>query len=125
MTAQPTATARSKLSKLWHLANETLDEFSKDRGDLVAAAIAFYTLLSLAPLIIIAVAIAGTILGKGSAHEQLFALIYQAIGNDAAKTVDDWVREASRSGGVAGRNSRKCMRCKRSAKALNVRLAIG
>ncbi|HMA91968.1 MAG TPA: YihY/virulence factor BrkB family protein [Polyangiaceae bacterium] len=101
MTAQHTATARSGLSKLWHLANETLDQFSKDRGDLVAAALAFYTLLSLAPLIIIAVAIAGMVLGKGTAHEQLFALIHQTMGEDAAQTLDEWVREASRSGGVA------------------------
>lgn len=101
MTAPKTAMIRSRLSELWHLINATLDEFSKDRGDLVAAALAFYTLLSLAPLIIIAVAIAGMILGSGAAGQQLFDLLYQTMGSEAAKTVDDWVREASRSGGTA------------------------
>lgn len=85
----------------WKLANETLDEFSKDRGDLVAAALAFFTLLSLAPLIIIAVAGAGIILGQGAAHREALTVMQETMGPGAASAIDGWVLEASRAGGVA------------------------
>lgn len=92
---------RQGLGILWKLGRETFDEFSKDRGDLVAAALAFYTLLSIAPLIIIAVAVAGVVLGQGTAHEEVVKLLSDTMGGNAATVVDGWVREASRSGGVA------------------------
>lgn len=92
---------RRRAELAWRLASETLDEFSKDRGDLVAAGIAFYTLLSLAPLIIIAVAIAGVVLGEGAARHEVKSLLQGTMGADPAAAVDAWVRQASQSGGVA------------------------
>lgn len=92
---------RRWLSELWQLLSDTLDEYSKDRGDLVAAALAFYTLLSLAPLIIVAVAIAGLALGGGTARQEVFVLIGQTMGPDAAGAIDGWVQQASHAGAVA------------------------
>ncbi len=92
---------RSTLRLVWTLLNETIDEFSKDRGDLVAAALAFYTLLSIAPLIIVAVAIAGIFLGQGNARNEVQQLLQSAMGGNAASVVDDWVQQASRSGAIA------------------------
>lgn len=92
---------RELLATLWKLTNQTLEEYSKDRGDLVAAALAFYTLLSLAPLIIVAVAIASIVLGHGAAHHEVRQLLENAMGAGAAASIDEWVLEASRSGGVA------------------------
>ena len=80
---------------------ETIDEFSKDRGDLVAAALAFYALLSIAPMIIIAVAVAGVVLGERNARHQVTDLLQGAMGANMAHVVDDWVQQASDSGGVA------------------------
>ena len=80
---------------------ETIDEFSKDRGDLVAAALAFYALLSIAPMIIIAVAVAGVVLGERNARHQVTDLLQGAMGSNMAHVVDDWVQQASDSGGVA------------------------
>jgi membrane protein len=86
---------------LYSLLDEAADEYSKDRGELVAAGLAFYTLLSLAPLVIIAVAIAGAVLGRGAARREAFELIGEAMGPAAASTIDEWVQEAASSGGVA------------------------
>jgi membrane protein len=85
----------------YRLLDETLDEYSKDRAELVAAGLAFYTLLSIAPLIIIAVAVAGAILGEGAARREALRLITENMGSDAALTVDGWVKQASDAGGVA------------------------
>ncbi len=92
---------RKIAASVWNLATATIDEFAKDRGDLVAAALAFYALLSIAPMIIIAVAIAGFILGEGAAHREVFGLLRTTMGRNAAEAVNGWVQQASDSGGVA------------------------
>lgn len=91
----------ARLKVAWSLIDETLDEYSRDRGDLLSAALAFYTLLSIAPLIIVAVAIAGAILGTGAARYEMTRVLGQSMGPNAAQTVMTWVDEASRARGVA------------------------
>jgi len=85
----------------WQLLTATLDEYSKDRGDLLAAALAFHTMLSLAPLIIVAVALAGIVLGRGAAHAEVTRVLTDTLGSKGAAAVDGWVSQASNSGGVA------------------------
>jgi membrane protein len=95
------ASARGLLRSAWSIASDTLEGFSKDRGDLVAAALAYYTLLSIAPMIIIAVAIAGMVLGRGAAQAEVTRLLTDAMGPAAASAVEGWVQQAAAGGGVA------------------------
>jgi len=90
---------RAKLT--YRLLDETFDEYSKDRAEMVAAGLAFHTLLSMAPLIIIAVAIAGAVLGEGAARGAALQLVTENMGRNAAATVDTWVQQASDSGALA------------------------
>ena len=83
------------------LFEETYDDYAKDRGELVAAGLAFFTLLSIAPLILVAVAIAGAVLGEGEARAEALRLVQQNIGSAGAQTLASWVDEAGRSGAVA------------------------
>jgi membrane protein len=83
------------------LLDETWDEYTKDRAELVAAGLAFYTLLSIAPLIIIAVAVAGLILGEGTARNEVLRLVAENMGPIAVRAVDGWVAQASESGALA------------------------
>jgi membrane protein len=83
------------------LVSETLDEYGKDRGDMVSAALAYYTLMSIAPFIIIAVAIAGAILGRGRAEHEVLRVLSDTMGQKAASTVHEWVEQASASGATA------------------------
>jgi membrane protein len=92
---------RRRLYVGWELGSKTLERFSRDRGDLLAAALAFHALLSIAPLIIVAVAVAGIVLGQGTAHEEVTRLLRDALGNKGAATVDGWVDQASEGGAVA------------------------
>ena len=88
-------------SDVWALVGEAWERFRKVRSDLLAAALAFYALLSIAPLVIISVAVAGWILGKGEAQNEVTRLMADMISPTAAETVNEWVRQASASGGVA------------------------
>ncbi|HEY6560961.1 MAG TPA: YhjD/YihY/BrkB family envelope integrity protein, partial [Polyangiaceae bacterium] len=92
---------RPKLTVAWELLRDALKGFAKDRGDLIAAALAFYTLLSIAPLILVAVAIAGFVLGEGAARAGMTRLLRESFGSQFASTVNVWVDEASSSGGFA------------------------
>jgi len=89
--------ASAWLHVTWQLVVRTVDQFSVDRGALMAAAVAFYALLSIAPLAMIAVAVAGTVLGSGRAHYQLAAVLRQSMGPNAERTVMDWVNQAANS----------------------------
>ena len=95
------ARCRRGLELTWEISNQTLDGFTKDRGDLLAAALAYHTLLSIAPLIIIAVAIAGMVLGEGTARQEVARLMAEAMGPAAASTVEGWVDQAAAGGGIA------------------------
>src|SRR5688572_31473923 len=90
-----------RLATVWQLINQSLEEFSRGRADLLAAALAFHALLSMAPLIIVAVAIAGLVLGEAAAQAEVTRLLVDTLGAKSAETVNGWVNEASESGEVA------------------------
>ncbi|MEO8184489.1 MAG: YihY/virulence factor BrkB family protein [Deltaproteobacteria bacterium] len=92
---------KRRLRVLWELIVEAVDGYSRHRGDLLAAALAFHALLSIAPLVIIAVAIAGVVLGTGAAQLEMTRVLHDAIGKNGASTVNGWVQQASESGGLA------------------------
>ena len=59
-----------------------------------AGALAFYTLFSMAPLMIILIAITGAVLGDDAASGELSGQIESMVGRDAAKTVEDAVNRS-------------------------------
>ncbi|WP_053237681.1 YihY/virulence factor BrkB family protein [Sandaracinus amylolyticus] len=74
---------------------EALASYQRHRGSLLGAALAFYTLLSIAPLLVVAVAIAGVVFGEGNARMQLMRAIEGFAGERAAAMVGAWTDEAS------------------------------
>ncbi|MEN9580137.1 MAG: hypothetical protein RJA70_3146, partial [Pseudomonadota bacterium] len=91
---------RSKSVSAWRLCQEAATEFSRDRGDLAAAALAFYSLLSIAPLMIVAVAVAGLLLSAEAAKAETLGLLRETMGATAAETVSGWVEQAHAGGAI-------------------------
>jgi membrane protein len=91
----------TSLRRAYELSCLTLREFARHRGQLLAAALAFYTLVSLAPLVIVAVAIAGMVLGSGLAHAEMARVLEETVGEKSAAVIDEWVAEASQGGELA------------------------
>jgi membrane protein len=84
------------------LLRETVAEWTEDRVPRLGAALAYYTIFSLAPLIIIATVIAGSVWGgQAAAQARLVAQISQYIGNGGAELVNNMV-EAARLPRAAG-----------------------
>jgi Virulence factor BrkB len=71
----------------WALTKETLGEFLDDSPFQLAAALAFYTLLSLSPLVLIMVTTAGVVWGEPAVRAELLYQIRELVGNAGAETV--------------------------------------
>jgi membrane protein len=81
---------------------ETAQAWLADRANHYAAALAFYTLLALAPLLLIAVAIAGLAYGPGAARDHLIAQVHDKAGLPVADATRTILTNAHRPGtGVA------------------------
>ena len=72
---------------IWRLLKETVDEWQQDKVDRMAAALAYYTLFSIAPLLVIAVAVAGAVFGQEAARGKVVTQIQGLLGKAGAEVV--------------------------------------
>jgi membrane protein len=86
------------IHSLWPLVKESIAEWSDDYAPSMGAALAYYTIFSIAPLIIIAVAVAGFVFGAEAARGEIFAQLRGMIGDDGAAAVQGLVKSASEPG---------------------------
>jgi membrane protein len=77
-----------------------LKKFSENRCAAMAASIAFYSAFSLAPTLVMVIAVAGWIFGPEAARGQLFHQVNGLIGDQAAAGVQSIVENAHRSSGT-------------------------
>ena len=71
------------------LVKETVGAWVDDRCARLGAALAFYSIFSIAPLLIIAIAIAGMVFGEEAARGEIVGQIGDTIGPPAAKAIED------------------------------------
>ncbi len=67
---------------------DTYDEWSQDKADRLGAALAYYALFSIAPLLIIMITIAGAIYGETAARGEIVNTITVQIGPQVAQGVE-------------------------------------
>lgn len=79
---------------LWSLCKEAVVAWSDDFAPSMGAAIAYYTAFSIAPLIVIVLAIAGFFFGHEAAGGYLYGQLDGLLGRDGAKAVQDMVASA-------------------------------
>ncbi len=80
---------------IWDILKETFSDWSEDRAPRLAAALAYYTVFALAPLLIIAIAIAGLVLGnEQSVRESLLAQIGGMVGQNGAQAISTMIEGA-------------------------------
>jgi membrane protein len=71
-------------------------EWTKDKAPRMGAALAYYTIFSLAPLLVIAIAIAGIVFGMKAAQGEITGQIEGLIGADGANAVQAMIQSAHR-----------------------------
>jgi membrane protein len=72
--------------------------FSNDMALKFSASLAYYTVFSLAPLLLLMMSLAGIFLGRDAIQGELFKEINGFVGNDAAKQIQDLIARLEMSG---------------------------
>lgn len=85
--ASPPAAGRSVLREAWGLAKRSVQGWLEDGAGSMGAALAFYTLFSMAPLLLVAIAIAGAVLGHDQAQQLLIAQFSDVFGHRIARGI--------------------------------------
>jgi membrane protein len=71
----------------WALVRDTVTAWIDDYAPSMGAALAFYTLFSAAPLLLIVISLAGLIFGEQAARGEIMEQLSSLVGRDSARTV--------------------------------------
>ena len=82
---------------LWDLLREVVGQWVADRGQQIGAALAFYSIFSLPPALLISLTIAGAALGKKADEQQLVAQLENYFGPDSAQALVEMAQKARKS----------------------------
>jgi membrane protein len=88
--------------QIWRLLKETVKEWGEDKSSRLAAALAYYTVFSLAPLLILVIAIAGLLFDQAAVREQIVQQIQSLVGEDGASIISTALDNANRPGQNSG-----------------------
>ena len=81
---------------LLRLFKAAFDKWRADKAPRLAAALAYYTLFSLAPLLVIATAVAGLLFGEEMARSQVLISLQELIGPRAARALQTVIENTAR-----------------------------
>ncbi|MBV6623943.1 MAG: YihY/virulence factor BrkB family protein [Rivularia sp. (in: Bacteria)] len=84
------------LKQIWRLLKETFKEWNEDKASRLAAALSYYTIFSLAPLLIITIAIAGAVFGDDAARGEIVRQIQGLVGKDGAEVIQTALENAQK-----------------------------
>lgn len=85
-----------KLKNFIFLSKETFRKWGEHKDSRMAAALAYYTVFSLAPLLILVIAIAGSVLGEEAARGQIVGQLHQLIGAQGAEVIETVIAGAGK-----------------------------
>ena len=83
------------LKRLGDLISKSIRAWVADFAPSMGAALAYYTLFSIAPLLIIVVAVAGLFFGQEAARGEIFAQIQGVIGSEGAILIQGLLKSAN------------------------------
>jgi len=84
------------VKRYFDLFKQTFREFSQDKVPRLGAALAYYTIFSLAPLLLIVIAIAGLVFGREAASGQVYAQLRGVLGPASAEMIQTMVQAAAK-----------------------------
>ncbi len=84
------------LSAAWHLLRDTFSSFVDDEALSWGASIAYYTLFSIAPVLLVVVAIAGLVFGRDAAEGAIVGQFSLLMGHQTAVALQGMIESAAR-----------------------------
>jgi membrane protein len=92
--------ARIRSSTTWGLLQETITRWQEDKASRLAAALSYYTIFSLPPLLLIIIAVAGFFLGRSAVRQQIVGQISSVMGDQGAQAIQVMLDNAGWSQGA-------------------------
>lgn len=84
--------SQNTFSKSWNLLKDTFLEFTDDNAIKLSAALSYYTIFALPPLLIIIITICGFFFGEEAVTGQLYGQINRMVGDDAAIQIQEAIK---------------------------------
>lgn len=93
----------SRTKTVWGLIKQTASDWSDDNATRLAAALAFYAVLSIAPMLVLAVSVAGLVFGEEAARGQIASELGRVVGPQAGEGIQTLLSHAKEpEDGVVG-----------------------
>ncbi len=86
---------RRWLRQQWHLIKAAVTAWSDDYAPSMGAALSYYTLFSLAPLLLIVIAVAGMVFGQDAARGEILGQLRAIMGEEGAIAVEGMLKSVS------------------------------
>ncbi len=80
---------------LWGLLKRTAGEWSQDKVPRLGAALAYYTVFSIVPLLVIIIAIIGLVFGQEAAESYILQQLSDLLGEQSTEAIKDMIQRAS------------------------------
>jgi membrane protein len=80
----------------WSPLQETISRWSEHKDARLGAALAYYSIFSVGPLIVIAIAIAGLVFGAEAVQAQVFGALHSLLGDSGTQAIDAMLKGANR-----------------------------
>jgi len=97
------AVEKRSLKTWWTLVRTAVSSWVDDYAPSMGAALSYYTVFSLAPLLLIVVSVAGLVFGEEAVRGELFAQLQGLMGADAAKAVQSLLASVNKpTQGIVG-----------------------
>jgi membrane protein len=90
--------SKATFKKGWGILKETFNGFMADKGLKLSASLSYYTIFSLAPLLLLIISLAGAFFGKEASEGRIFYEINELIGSQAAMQVQQIISNLELSG---------------------------
>jgi membrane protein len=97
-TASPDHPERSPRPRLWPLVKQTATKWTEDEASVLGAALSYYSIFSLGPIVLVAIAIAGAVFGEEAARGELLSQLHGLLGGTGAKVVEGLIASAHKPG---------------------------
>ena len=89
---------KTTLKNSWKILKDTAIGFSDDKGLKLSASLSYYTVFSMAPLLLLIISLAGAFYGRDAIEGQIFSELNGLLGNEAAAQVQEIIRNLQLSG---------------------------
>ena len=81
-----------KANTMWLLAKNTIKEWQEDKALRLGAALSYYTIFSLTPLLIIVIAVAGLFFGNDAARDRIMTELNGLLGTQGASAIGEMLK---------------------------------